>query len=40
MEAKEMITIGIDHNLDRARAQLTLLTRMEEKWEEMLAALS
>ena len=28
------------HNLDRARAQLTLLTRMEEKWEEMLAALS
>ena len=28
------------HNLDRARAQLTLLTHMEEKWEEMLAALS
>lgn len=27
------------HNLDRARAQLTLLERMEEHWEEMLAAL-
>ena len=26
------------HNLDRARAQLTLLKRMEEHWEEMLAA--
>lgn len=27
------------HNLDRARAQLTLLSRMEEKWDELLAAL-
>ena len=27
------------HNLERARAQLTLLGKMEEHWEEMLAAL-
>ena len=27
------------HNLDRARAQLTLLKRMEDHWDEMLAAL-
>ena len=27
------------HNLDRARAQMTLLTRMEEHWDEMLGAL-
>ena len=27
------------HNLDRARAQLTLLRRMEEKWDEMLSVL-
>jgi len=26
------------HNLDRARAQITLEQRMEERWEEMLAA--
>lgn len=27
-----------EHNLDRARAQLTLLSRMEEHWEELQAA--
>ncbi len=27
------------HNLDRARAQLTLVSRMEERWDEMLGAL-
>lgn len=27
------------HNLDRARAQLTLVKRMEERWDEMLGAL-
>jgi hypothetical protein len=27
------------HNLDRARAQLTLVKRMEERWDEMLEAL-
>ena len=27
------------HNLERARAQLTLLKRMEERWEELLGAL-
>ena len=27
-----------EHNLDRARAQMTLVTRMEEQWDELRAA--